>query len=80
MQHRGPKWVRELGCSIRSIAYDFHSRTGCVDMAIPDCHMNGCISLFHQIDPEVQRIETYVGNRPEMFYLYDGCQWVGRLV
>jgi len=76
----GSRWVSELGCSIRSIAYNFHTRIGRVDMAMPDCYINGCVSLVRRIDPKVWRIETYVGNRPDTFYTYDGYQWATHLI
>jgi hypothetical protein len=61
-----------LCCSVRSVAYDFESRKGRLDM-LPGCccDMGGCILLFRAIDPEARRLETYAGDLRDTVYERD---------
>jgi hypothetical protein len=62
-------WSPKLCCSVRSITYDFQTRTGRLDMPpITCCDMTGCINFFRAINPQVRRIETYAGGRRDTFY------------
>jgi hypothetical protein len=37
--------------------------------------MEGCVDLFERIDPEVKRIETFVGDVPDTIYTKTAGRW-----
>lgn len=70
------RFIPGLGSFVHSLAYSFEAKEGRLDMPpVSCCDMDGCIRLFHTIDPEVHRIETYSGGLPDTVYERDGRQW-----
>ena len=68
------KRSEQLQCTVESLAYNFadDGGTGFVFMAPMNCcDMTGCIELFKQIDPHVNRIVTYAGNVADTSYEKD---------
>ena len=77
-------WVNfhpKLQCTVIGVAYDFPSQTGRLIMTPGACcDMSGCIALFERIDPQVRRIETFSGDKPDTAYTYsfDEGKWSAR--
>jgi hypothetical protein len=67
-KYRRGRWSNALVCRVMSAVYDRRTRTGRVFMApVHCCDMSGAIKLFQQVDPRVDRIETYAGGEPDTF-------------
>lgn len=63
------KHDNRLVCGVRELTYDFRTRVG--RLHLPDlecCDMAGCLEIFTHIDPDVTRIETFSGRRPDTVY------------
>jgi hypothetical protein len=74
----GPKFLfdRRLRCNVERLTYDFHTRTGQLDMPEHSCcDMTGAIGLFQAIDPKVRFIETFAGGVSDTTYRRQGDQW-----
>ncbi|MGH8432866.1 MAG: hypothetical protein ACREUF_20960 [Solimonas sp.] len=66
----------DFQCSVKSMGYDFETRVGTLNMAEHECcDMSGCIAFFTRIDPDVVRINTFSGSKPDTAYLRSGGQW-----
>jgi hypothetical protein len=67
---------RRIKCSVVSLAYDFASHVGRLDMERYNCcDMGGCLALFRGIDPKVKAIHTYAGGKPDTIYRREGKEW-----
>jgi hypothetical protein len=69
-------WSEELVSEVNRLTYDFDSFTG--ELFMPSgccCDKDGCIALFQRIDPDVQMICTYVGEKLDTYYRREGQQW-----
>ncbi|MBY5841426.1 hypothetical protein J3P71_03995 [Rhizobium leguminosarum] len=72
------KWPyhSKLKCQVKSLSYDFKTRTGTLLMAeINACDAMGCWEIFSAIDPDVKRIETFAGDKADTFYIRSGKEW-----
>lgn len=70
---------RLLQCRAKDVRYDFDRKTGMLVMAAGDCcDMSGCISLFENIDPDVERIRTVSGAEEDTSYFRSEFGWVAR--
>jgi hypothetical protein len=59
------------------IEYDSASHVGIIHMPQYCCtDMEGAISLFTAIDPEVEEIETYAAGIKDTFYRRDLGEWI----
>jgi hypothetical protein len=73
-------WHRQLLCHVRSLSYDWTTRTGELRFPLGNCcDMDGAVRLFQSIDPEVRVIRTYAGARPETWYERIGGSWTAYL-
>jgi hypothetical protein len=46
-------------------------------LADGDCtDMSGAIELARRIDPEIDRIRTFSGDKPDTYYNFEGVEWV----
>lgn len=53
------KFDGRFQCFVRGLSYHFSDKHGTVYMDSDSCvDMSGCIAVFTQIDPEVERIST----------------------
>jgi hypothetical protein len=61
---------------VNAISYDFRTRIGRLAMPPRCCpDMDGCIRLFQRIDPDVARIETVAGAKPDTVYARGPHGW-----
>lgn len=68
-----------LMCEVKSLEYDFKSRTGILYMPpVNCCDMGGCIKLFEAIDPKVSTIRTIAGDRQDTIYFLTASGWEAR--
>lgn len=59
----------DLKCEVTGLSYDFEERRGILRMPQYNaCDMMGCISLFAAIDPDVERIDTFAGDKKDTCY------------
>lgn len=66
-----------LCCGALRLGYDFQHRVGRIRLPDGDCtDASGCIQLFQQIDPDVERIATYSGTRLDTVYKRKGGEWL----
>jgi len=69
-------FVAALGTCILSMAYDYRTRIGTIQMPDAYCtNMLGAITLFTQIDPDVRRIVTVAGSTVDTVYVRRGERW-----
>jgi len=76
-----PVWRAELYCHVRSLDYDFKTKTGTL-MLPPNncCDMCGCTNMFTRIDSEVRVIRTYAGDELDVTYEREHAgEWTVRL-
>jgi hypothetical protein len=72
MAHRS-----DFQCDVKSVAYDFQTRTGTLRMAADHCcDMAGCIAFFVRVDPAVSRIDTFSGSNPDTIYARTNGHWM----
>ena len=65
-----------LQCGVDRIEYDFRSAKGSLHLRAGDCcDMKGCIELFAAIDPEVQAIDTFSGEKSDTRYWRQDGEW-----
>ncbi len=58
-----------LGCHIRSLSYDFETKTGQMDFPeLNCCDMEFAIGVFLKIDPRAVAIDTFAGGKPDTRY------------
>jgi hypothetical protein len=64
----------------RSSRLEWESRGRLIMTPGACCDMSGCIALFERIDPQVRRIETFSGDKPDTAYTYsfDEGKWFAR--
>jgi hypothetical protein len=69
-------WHPGLMCHLLHLEYD--CRRGIGKLYFPSgncCDCAGAIKLFENIDPDVQRIETWSGNDPDTVYDRSAGKW-----
>jgi hypothetical protein len=67
---------QDLWCFVRGLAYDFQTRTGKLVMGDQSCtDMSACMALFKAIDPNVQCIGTFAGDKPDTLYRLRNDEW-----
>lgn len=70
------KWHPQLQCAVANLLYDFTSQTGTLNMGEEQCcDMSACIALFTAIAQDVQRIDTFAGDRPDTTYTLSRGEW-----
>jgi hypothetical protein len=69
-------WRADLQTSVRSLSYDFISRTGTLVLPAMCCtDMTGAIDLFTAIDPHVQVIATVADDASDTTYMRTAKGW-----
>jgi hypothetical protein len=71
------EWREKLKCEVIALEYSFV--THCARLYISPaqcCDMLACINLFQQMDPQVQRIETFTGLRKDATYIRESQNWI----
>jgi hypothetical protein len=72
----GQVFRSDVGCCVEQLAYDFRSRRGRLQMpTLNSCRMYGCMALFLAIDKNVERIETFVGEKHDRTYMLIDGEW-----
>ena len=66
-----------LMCFVLGLEYDYRTRIGTLRLD-GCCDMSGCLRLFQQIDPEVERIDTFWSGEPDTAYIRKGDKWIVR--
>ena len=70
------RWSDDLMADVYGLKYDFGSRSGKLYMGRGcHCDMDGCINLFSRIDPSVQLIFTYSGEKMDTLYKRERGEW-----
>lgn len=69
-----------MKCHVLRIEYDFVSQIGILYMPpVCCCDMQGCIDLFEAIDPKVDQIRTFGGDRQDTSYHLVAGIWEARM-
>ena len=73
---------QDLMCQVVSLSYDFDKRAGSLNMAErQSTDMTACVRLFTAVDPEVRRIDTFAGTKPDTIYKRtDDEEWEAALM
>ena len=67
---------KKFQCEVLRLSYDFASRAGIVEFPENDCcDMDGAITVFSAIDPEVISIRTYAGGKKDTVYRKIKGEW-----
>jgi hypothetical protein len=67
-------------CVVHKLEYDFVTRKGKLVMDEHGCtDMLGCLKLFLKIDPAVQHIRTFQGERPDTEYKIIHGYWSSKV-
>lgn len=62
-------WEERLHCGLIKIEYDFHNKKGVAFFPADHvCDMDGVLSLFENLDENVEAVDTYSGNKPDTYY------------
>lgn len=68
-----------LQTAVERLSYDYTTRTGRLHQPAGCCtDMSGVVALFRFLHPDVQKIETFAGGRPDTLYRLDGGAWTAR--
>lgn len=71
----------DLGCFVKTVEYDFATRRGRLVMGDRSCtDMSACIALFKAIDPKVEIICTFAGERADTIYALRNREWEAFMV
>ena len=69
-------WHDGLVTFVHGLDYEPRSKIGKLYMADHCCcDMSGCIDIFEEIDPAVQRINTFAGEAPDTIYQRIDGRW-----
>lgn len=67
---------KRLQCQVITITYDFLRRVGVAYFPEDNCcDMDGIISLFTGIDPEIRFIQTFAGKLEDTCYRQQAGKW-----
>lgn len=80
MTNPKPIYHPEFQCSVFGLSYDFVAKQGALHMAEGNaCDMDGCIAVFHRIDPSVKAIQTMAGEARDTSFRLVGKEWKASL-
>ncbi len=66
----------EMQCCVRALQYDFEHRRAVVLLEENSCtDMTGCVNTVKKLDPRVQEIRTYAGDKPDTAYRLIEGEW-----
>lgn len=66
----------DLRCEVKGVHCDFERHVGTLMMSPGHCaDMDGCISLFQAIDPDILTIRTFAGFVPDAVYVRSKGRW-----
>ena len=71
----------KLLCEVSSISYDVETKVGTLRAPNHNCpDMGGAIEVFTNMNPAVERIDCYEGDRLATIYKRTGDGWQSRLL
>lgn len=73
-----PPYHPLLQCHVIDLRYDFQKRLGRIDFPRYECcDMQGCITYFVGLHPDVRRIDTFAGKFQDTSYqLAEDGEWI----
>ena len=75
------EFIGAFQCRVIRITYNFEKRQGVLEVPSENCcDMDGCIQWFTRIDPFVEAICIYAGDRIDTAYLKTGKEWECRMI